>query len=167
MTMSYFQWKKKICSSFSLRSEWGKERFKTNKQTKKNPTSFTTRSTSFSFLRKRPALVIGRHWVTRLSAKPIWNPEYNCMILLDSGRHPLQLEVGGATLWVSRSYWTGSIRHLETSQRDKLCAPSPTPRSVEPSVDLKKGTMWELQVKFYLGQYEDYSLGDSTSESSE
>ena len=27
--------------------------------------------------------------------------------------------------------------------------------------------MWELRVKFYLGQNEDCSLGDSTSESSE
>ena len=27
--------------------------------------------------------------------------------------------------------------------------------------------MRELQVKFYLGQYEDYSLGDNTSDSSE
>ena len=32
---------------------------------------------------------------------------------------------------------------------------------------LKKSTMWELWVKFYLGQNEDYSLGDSISESSE
>ena len=31
----------------------------------------------------------------------------------------------------------------------------------------KKCTTWELQVKFYLGQYEDSSLGDSTSDSSE
>ena len=27
--------------------------------------------------------------------------------------------------------------------------------------------MWELRVKFYLGQSEDCSLGDSTSDSSE
>ena len=27
--------------------------------------------------------------------------------------------------------------------------------------------MWELWVKFYLGQNEDYSLGDSISDSSE
>ena len=27
--------------------------------------------------------------------------------------------------------------------------------------------MWELPVKFYLGQYEDCSQGDSTSDSSE
>ena len=27
--------------------------------------------------------------------------------------------------------------------------------------------MWELQIKFYVGQNEDYSLGDSTSDSSE
>ena len=31
----------------------------------------------------------------------------------------------------------------------------------------KKCTMWELGVKFYLRQYEDCSLGDSTSHSSE
>ena len=31
---------------------------------------------------------------------------------------------------------------------------------------LKKSTMWELWVKFYLGQNEDYSLGDSLSDSS-
>ena len=33
-------------------------------------------------------------------------------------------------------------------------------------VDLKKKrcTIWELPVKFYLGQNEDCSLGDSTSE---
>ena len=35
-------------------------------------------------------------------------------------------------------------------------------------VDLeKKSIMWELRVKFYLGQYEDCSLGDSTSDGSE
>ena len=32
---------------------------------------------------------------------------------------------------------------------------------------LKKWIMWGLWVKFYLGQNEDYSLGDSTSDSSE
>ena len=31
----------------------------------------------------------------------------------------------------------------------------------------KTCTMWELWVKFYLGQNENYSLGDSISESSE
>ena len=34
-------------------------------------------------------------------------------------------------------------------------------------VDLRKCTVWELHVKFYLGQNEDCSLGDSTSSSSE
>ena len=39
-------------------------------------------------------------------------------------------------------------------------------------VDLKKKkkkrcTIWELRVEFYLGQNEDCSLGDSTSDSSE
>ena len=32
---------------------------------------------------------------------------------------------------------------------------------------LKKCTIWELRVKFYLGQNEDYSVGDSLSDSSE
>ena len=32
---------------------------------------------------------------------------------------------------------------------------------------LKKSTMWELWVKIYLGQNEDYSLGDNISDSSE
>ena len=32
---------------------------------------------------------------------------------------------------------------------------------------LKKGTTWEFRVKFYLGQNEDYSLGDSILDSSE
>ena len=31
----------------------------------------------------------------------------------------------------------------------------------------KKSTTWELQVKFYWGQNEDYSLGDSTSDTTE
>ena len=31
----------------------------------------------------------------------------------------------------------------------------------------KRCVMWELWVKFYLGQYENYSLRDSTSDSSE
>ena len=31
----------------------------------------------------------------------------------------------------------------------------------------KRSTMWQLWVKFYLGQNEDYSLGDSISDSSE
>ena len=31
-------------------------------------------------------------------------------------------------------------------------------------VNEKRCTAWELQVKFYLGQNEDCSLGDSTSE---
>ena len=34
-------------------------------------------------------------------------------------------------------------------------------------VDLKKCTMWELQAKLHLGQNEDCSPGDSTSDSSE
>ena len=32
---------------------------------------------------------------------------------------------------------------------------------------LKKYTKWELQVKFYLGQYEDFKLGDLKSASYE
>ena len=32
---------------------------------------------------------------------------------------------------------------------------------------LKRWTKWELQVKFYFGQNEDFSPGDSTSDSSE
>ena len=32
------------------------------------------------------------------------------------------------------------------------------------SVDLKKCTMWKLLVNFYLGQDEDYTVGDSTLE---
>ena len=122
----WWQWaissgKRKPCSSFSLRPKWGKERFK---KQQKNPTSFTARSASFSFLRKCPALVMGRHWVTRLRAKYKWNPEYNCLILLDFGRHPLQLEVGGATS-VSRSYWTDSIPHLEISGANSGLHPQP------------------------------------------
>ena len=34
-------------------------------------------------------------------------------------------------------------------------------------VDFKKCTMWELRVKFYLGQNEDCNLGDSSSDSCE
>ena len=33
--------------------------------------------------------------------------------------------------------------------------------------NIKKHIMWELQVKFYLRQNEDFSLGDSTSDSSD
>ena len=42
-----------------------------------------------------------------------------------------------------------------------------TPDSRAYIVDWKKITMWELWVKFYLGQNEDYSLGDSVSDRSE
>ena len=35
------------------------------------------------------------------------------------------------------------------------------------TADLKKNAQCELQIEFYLGQYEDCSLGDSTSDSSE
>ena len=34
-------------------------------------------------------------------------------------------------------------------------------------VDYKKCIMWDLRVKFYLGQNEDWNLGDSTSDSCE
>ena len=34
-------------------------------------------------------------------------------------------------------------------------------------MNLKKSTMWELQVKFYFGKNEECSLGDSTSNNSE
>ena len=34
------------------------------------------------------------------------------------------------------------------------------------SISLKKWTAWQLSVKFYLGQNEDYSSGDSMSDSS-
>ena len=42
-----------------------------------------------------------------------------------------------------------------------------TTRNIKDTVYWKTYTTWELWVKFYLGQNEDYSLGDSLSDSSE
>ena len=78
--------------------------------------------------------------------------------------------VSGAWLWAStwlKNRSQGLGVGAAGSEASASASRAPELQMVEAGVYWKRCTTWELRVKFYLGQNEDCSPGDSTADSSE